>query len=143
MKSELLNYKDGGRILIEDGRLYILAHENLENKSVAIHTQAYPDKGGWGSDNGNTVIYYKIPLDASKLESSSRELPNGETIVFKSLMYSHGSHIADRQFYEFAFLGDKCIGWCQSDPYSNPDRDFHNWRSRVSQNRCTKVSATI
>lgn len=143
MKSELLDYKDGGRILIEEGRLYILAHENLQGKSIAIHTQNYPEKGGWGSDNGKTVIYYKIPLDVSKLESSSSNLPNGETIEFKSLMYWHGSHIADRQLYEFAFLGDKCIGWCSSDPWSDPDRDFGSWRARIIKNRCTKISAMV
>lgn len=132
---KILTYANQQRLLIEDGKIYLLTHEKPEGE-FTIFRYSYPDGGGWGSDNGKTIVYFKkhLPVSYFKLVKAS-ELANGETVEFRKDGYRHGDHIADMCYYQFAFVDGRCIGWCESDPWSRPDEDFGSWQSSVMARR--------
>jgi hypothetical protein len=139
--SRLLCWANEERLLIEDGQIFHLSYEKTQGEDVSIYRHQYPADGGWGSDNGKVVLYFKRELNIDQDFKFVRdvELPTGKTVQFVSKSYRHGTHIADIVFYQFAFIDGKCTSWRSSSPWDNPDRDFANWQANVLAKQCVVI----
>jgi hypothetical protein len=123
---KILCWADAQKVSIQDGEMYLLSYER-KSATDTIEKITFPC--GWGDETGTTKLFFKSPIKPESLELvKSVELATGVTIDFREFSYRHGSHIADRTFYQFAFINNKCVGYCYSSPWDNPDRDFFDWQ---------------
>lgn len=128
---KILCWAKNEKVIIQNGSLYLLSFER-QNDDDPIEKITFPN--GWGGESYKTKLYYKSVINPESLGMvKSVELPTGVKIDFREFSYTHGSHIADRTFYQFAFIDGNYVGSCYSSPWDNPSRDFANFQQQTME----------
>lgn len=118
-----------------DNKLYVLHVEKPSGDSTIVkHTF----KKGWGSDTGKTILLFRQPLNVQSLKIVSEIETAKGVITFREYRYTHGTHIADRTFYEFAFdENGNYLDYKRSSPWDNPEKDFESFKRTIAKTYAT------
>lgn len=129
--AKILCWANDEKVIIQNGNLFLLSFERKSAKDT-IEKITFPN--GWGSESYKAKLFFKSQIQPESLGLvKTVELPTGVKIDFREFSYTHGSHIADRTFYQFAFIKGKYVGHKYSSPWDNPQRDFYNFQQRLME----------